>query len=237
MSSSSSPDLLPVLSRGKHRNPTARACFMELASFLAGERWSDHPACTHPLLAEVARNVNDRTSDADRPLLATLIPSVVGLTTDDVRADARIALRCALVALPVAPQSRQRSLAVAVQACLRSAAALGDADAGGLRDEAQQVLAQVPDAARWAEAFAARSGLDGQEPSWQRFRRSSGPGSSTSRPARSPRRPSRRRTGCCARPWRARSRSAGTCSRSPRHDPSTRAASGRRGRSRAEGSQ
>jgi hypothetical protein len=60
MSSTSSPDLLPVLSRGKHRNPRRGACFMELASFLAGERWSDHPSCTHPLLAEVARNVNDR---------------------------------------------------------------------------------------------------------------------------------------------------------------------------------
>ena len=45
------PDLLPVLSRGKHRNPRKGACFMELASYLAGERWSDHPACTHPLLA------------------------------------------------------------------------------------------------------------------------------------------------------------------------------------------
>ena len=174
-SSSPSPDLLPVLSRGKHRNPRRGACFMELASFLAGERWSDHPACTHPLLAEVARNVNDRTSDAERPLLAPLIPSVVGLTTDDVRADARIALRCALVALPVAPQSRQRSLAVAVQACLRQAAARGDADAGGLRDEARQLLADVSDAASWAAVFAARAGLDEQDTSWQRFRRSSGP--------------------------------------------------------------
>jgi hypothetical protein len=174
-SSSSTPDLLPVLSRGKHRNPRRGACFMELASFLAGERWSDHPACTHPLLAEVARNVNDRTSDADRPLLARLIPSVVGLTTEDVRADARIALHCALVALPVAPQSRQRSLAVAVQACLRQAEARDDADAGGLRGRAEQLLTEVPDAARWAAVFAARAGLD-EDTSRQRFRRHSGPG-------------------------------------------------------------
>jgi hypothetical protein len=176
MSSTSSPDLLPVLSRGKHRNPRRGACFMELASFLAGERWSDHPSCTHPLLAEVARNVNDRTSDADRPLLAPLIPSVVGLTTDDVRADARIALHCALVALPVAPQARQRSLAVAVQACLRQAEAHVDADAGGLRGRAEQLMAEVPDAARWAASFAARVGLDEQDASRQRFRRHSGPG-------------------------------------------------------------
>jgi len=29
---------------------------MEFASYLAGERWSDHPACTHPLLAVLARH-------------------------------------------------------------------------------------------------------------------------------------------------------------------------------------
>src|SRR6266545_4298303 len=44
------PDLFPILSPGKHRSPRTGACFMELASLLAGERWSDHPACTHPLL-------------------------------------------------------------------------------------------------------------------------------------------------------------------------------------------
>ena len=43
------PDLVPILSRGKHRNPRKGACFMEMASYLAGERWSDHPRCTHPL--------------------------------------------------------------------------------------------------------------------------------------------------------------------------------------------
>src|SRR4028119_1935432 len=95
-SSTELPGLVPVLSRGKHRSARRGACFMELASFLAGERWSDHPSCTHPLLAEVARNVNDRTSDADRPLLAQLIPSVVGLTVEDERPDARLALPCAL---------------------------------------------------------------------------------------------------------------------------------------------
>lgn len=39
------PELLPVLSPGKHRNPRKGACFMEFASYLAGERWSDHPPC------------------------------------------------------------------------------------------------------------------------------------------------------------------------------------------------
>src|SRR5438045_9530973 len=93
------PASLPLLSRGKHRNPRKGACFMELASVLAGERWSDHPACTHPLLAALARHVNDHTSDAGRERLAGLIPSVIGLTSDDPRVDARIALRCPITAL------------------------------------------------------------------------------------------------------------------------------------------
>jgi hypothetical protein len=60
------PALLPTLSPGEHRNPRKDACFMEFASLPAGEPWSDHPACTHPLLAAVARHVNDYTSDAGR---------------------------------------------------------------------------------------------------------------------------------------------------------------------------
>jgi len=108
------PTLLPLLSRGRHGSPHNGACFMELASMLAGERWSDRPACTHPLLAAVARHVNDYTSDDGRQRLAVLIPSVIGLISDDLRIDARIALRCATAALPVVPAERQRVMANAV---------------------------------------------------------------------------------------------------------------------------
>jgi len=91
------PDVLPVLSRGKHRSPKRGACFMEMASYLAGERWSDSPSCTHPLLAAVARAVNDHVSDAGRAAIAPLIPSVIGLTSDDARLDAELALVCDLL--------------------------------------------------------------------------------------------------------------------------------------------
>ena len=67
-------DILPMLGRGKHRNPKKGACFMELASFLAGEKWSDHPACTHPLIAMLARAVNDLTADHSRPQARTAHP-------------------------------------------------------------------------------------------------------------------------------------------------------------------
>src|SRR5437773_5241550 len=147
------PELVPILSRGKHRSPRKGACFMELASYLAGERWSDHPACTHPLLAAVARDVNDYTSDAGRARLAGLIPSVIGLTGEDPHLDARIALVCARRALPVAAAERQQAMAVAVLASERVLAGLGGRPAGWLEEQSRQALAQAPDAARWARSF------------------------------------------------------------------------------------
>jgi hypothetical protein len=148
-----SPEMLPLLSRGKHRNPRKGACFMELASYLAGERWSDHPACTHSLLASVARLVNDHTSDEGRPRLAELIPSVIGLTGDDPHIDALIALRCSTIALPVAAAERQRVLAVSVLVCERLLAQLDGRPADSITPESQGILDTVPQATQWADRF------------------------------------------------------------------------------------
>ena len=138
------PDLFPILSPGKHRSPRTGACFMELASLLAGERWSDHPACTHPLLAAVARHVNDHTSDAGRQRLTNLIPSVIGLTGDDLHIDARIALRSATMALPVVAAERQRIMAVSVLTCERVLADLDGRVPGSLEEQSRRALAKVP---------------------------------------------------------------------------------------------
>lgn len=147
------PPAMPLLSRGKHRSPSKGACFMEMASYLAGERWSDHPSCTHPLLAGLARLVNDHTSDAARPRLAPLIPSVIGITGDDPRLDARIALRCAIVALPVVSHDRQLAMAVSVLSAEHVLAGLDRRPDGSLANESRTALAQVPDAAQWAYRF------------------------------------------------------------------------------------
>ncbi len=161
------PELVPILSRGKHRNPRKGACFMEMASFLAGERWSDHPRCTHPLLASVARLTNDLTSDAERWRLAELIPSVIGLTTDDPRADARIALRCATTALPIASAERQNVMAVALLACERTLAKLEGRPPEELSAASREALRSAPLAARWARQFGA--GLDVDVREFRRF--------------------------------------------------------------------
>ena len=153
--------MVPVLSRGKHRSPLKGACFMEYASFLAGERWSDHPRCTHSLLAGVARDINDHTSDAGRYRLVPLIPSVVGLDGDDPRVDVGIAARCALVALPVVAEPRQRALATGLLATRRVLVSLDEQsssifDARNLFDDVDQALLSVPHTMRWAEDFISR---------------------------------------------------------------------------------
>jgi hypothetical protein len=147
------PELIPELSRGKHRSPRKGACFMEMASYLAGEPWSDHPACTHPLLGALARLVNDHTTDAGRRDLIELVPSVIGLTSTDPRVDVRIALRAATMALPVVSEERQRILAVAVLAAERVLSDLDGRPATELGERSRRALAQAPDAARWAETF------------------------------------------------------------------------------------
>jgi hypothetical protein len=162
------PASIPVLSWGKHRSPRKGACFMELASYLAGERWSDSPACTHPLLAALARHVNDCTSDAARQRLVELVPSVIGLTSDDPHVDVRIALRAATTALPVV--GADRAMAVAVLTCQRVLADLDGRPEGWLDDESREALARAPYAAEWARRFTAGTPI-----SLRRFRRHAAP--------------------------------------------------------------
>jgi hypothetical protein len=147
------PELIPELSRGKHRNPRKGACFMEMVSYLAGERWSDHPTCTHPLLGALARLVNDHTSDAGRGNLVELAPSVIGLTSTDPQVDVRIALRAALTALPVVSEERQRVLAVAVLAAEQVRCEFDGRPAGELSEPSRSALEQVPHATDWARSF------------------------------------------------------------------------------------
>jgi hypothetical protein len=167
------PDLVPMLSRGKHRSPRKGACFMEFASLLAGERWSDHPACTHPLLAAVARHVNDCTSDAGRGRLVELIPSVIGLTGEDPHIDAEIALGSARLALPVVAADRQGVMAVSVLACERVLADLDGRPPGSVTEQSRQALARAPLARAWADRFM--SAAPAAVTSVKRFRQQAAP--------------------------------------------------------------
>ncbi|MBC7292354.1 MAG: hypothetical protein H5T83_13610 [Actinotalea sp.] len=173
------PDALPVLSAGRHRTPRTGACFMEWASLLAGERFSDHPTCTHPLLAHLARMVNDATTERGRAALAPLVPSVVGLTGEDPRTAYDVAVAAALVALPVVREEDRLPLAAGVLTCERLRALRTDDGAGtvgrrrrrgtratptsdadgdplaDVRPATRAVLVEVPDATTWAVSFTA----------------------------------------------------------------------------------
>jgi hypothetical protein len=97
-----SPATTVLLSRGRHADPGDGACAMELASALAGEPWSDHPACVHPVLAAIARAVNDGTGEAGRARLAALVPAMIGTGGSGPRllaSCARLVLCCAGAAL------------------------------------------------------------------------------------------------------------------------------------------
>ena len=147
------PDLMPVLSRGKHRNPKKGACFMELASFLAGESWSDHPACTHGLLASLARDVNDHVGDDARSRLAPLIPDVIGLNGGDPRVNAWIAREAALAALPIAGAERQGVAAVGLLRCERVLNLIEGRPKNDVSLRTREALDAEPLARDWAQGF------------------------------------------------------------------------------------
>jgi hypothetical protein len=67
-----------VLGRGRHSDPSKGACVMELASMLAGERFSDHPRSVCPVIARYLRAINDGLDDERRQSLYALASEVVG---------------------------------------------------------------------------------------------------------------------------------------------------------------
>lgn len=142
---------LPVLSPGRHRSFRSGACFMEYASHLAGERWSDHPSCTHPAIGRLARLVNDKTSDTERAELVHLVPSVIGIASDDLDLseliELHVALRAATAALPIVTADRRNPMAVTV---IRCAERLNPT--GPTMSDAARALAGAPVAAEWARA-------------------------------------------------------------------------------------
>jgi len=108
------PDQLPVLTRGWHRGPEDGACVMEYVSVLAGTRFTDHPRCTPPALAALARLVNDRIVDDDvRSKLALLAPDLIEVRAHPATTHCVIAscLAAAQALRPATPRAARRRLA------------------------------------------------------------------------------------------------------------------------------
>jgi hypothetical protein len=79
-----------TLEAGKHYSLDAGACVMELTSYVAGEPWSDHPACASPVIAAFMRSWNDTLNDEDRNrLLKPYVTRLVGTASTPEVEDAR----------------------------------------------------------------------------------------------------------------------------------------------------
>ena len=70
-----------TLKSGSHEpNDDAKFCVMEAVAYVAGEPWSDHPACTCPVITAFMVSWNDGLPNDDERarLLLPLIPALVG---------------------------------------------------------------------------------------------------------------------------------------------------------------
>ena len=67
-----------TLYQGAH-DPDSKMCVMEAVAFVAGEAWSDHPACACPVISTFLRSWNDAlpTNEERDRLLKPLIPKLV----------------------------------------------------------------------------------------------------------------------------------------------------------------
>ena len=83
-----------VLAEGAHLNFNAGVCAMELASWLVGNEFTDHPECVCPVIGAFVRSWNDALPDDRRTaLLLPLIPATIG-----TRGSAELANRRATMA-------------------------------------------------------------------------------------------------------------------------------------------
>jgi len=71
--------LTTSLDSGGHKNISDGMCVMEAVAYVAGEPWSDHPACACPVISTFLRSWNDALPDEQRTdLLRPMIPLMVG---------------------------------------------------------------------------------------------------------------------------------------------------------------
>jgi hypothetical protein len=70
------------LDKGQHTSFEQGACLLEAAAYMAGEPWSDHPACVSPVLGAFGRALNDLLPDDKRQALVPLVPRLIGTAGD-----------------------------------------------------------------------------------------------------------------------------------------------------------
>jgi len=142
---------------GKRAANTAREwCAMEAVAYIAGEPWSDSPACVCPTLASFGRAWNDELPDALRnALLLPLVPRFVGTAGGDRLAERRAMLAVDWLVRTYTPAALSRAgLTVQADRLAGLPEITGMAQAAAMRGELLAVQADA-EAARIAAAQAA----------------------------------------------------------------------------------
>jgi hypothetical protein len=136
---------------------------MEYVALLAGEEWTDSPACTHPVLARMAQVVNDRLSDDRRhelvPMIGRLFGTAESGTSHERRVlSVRLACWCARQVLHLAPDRAVAERAIeTAEAWTRGEATKQECRAAAYA--AERAAASAYDASA-ASAYAAASAYD-----------------------------------------------------------------------------
>jgi hypothetical protein len=114
------------LSRGSHLSPDEGACALELCAMLAGEPFSDTPACVDPVIAAFLRVLNDELDDGQRQRLRSYAADVVGTsgTVADEERRVRLCTETAGVAGPRGWGSATRRARARARAATRAATVL-----------------------------------------------------------------------------------------------------------------
>jgi len=95
---------MELLDQGAHVDPRHGSNVLELASVLAGDRWSAKPESVHPALAVAADAVNDLLTDDRRRLLVPFAPWLLGTNSADPRIWPAVASACMRAATPSVPE-------------------------------------------------------------------------------------------------------------------------------------
>lgn len=139
------------LHAGAH-NPNHTFCVMEAVAYVAGEDWSDTPACASPVLGAFCRSWNDALDDETRQLLKPYIPRLVGTNTGKKDDETRAWMATDWLVRECAPAFLRCAGLTEHAETLEKLAAL---DSTARAKSAQKDIAAAWDAARDAAARAA----------------------------------------------------------------------------------
>ena len=145
-----------TLGSGAHHDATpGQWCLMEATAYLAGEPWSDHPACVSPVLGAYGRGLNDSWDDVQRQKLVPFIPRLLG-TADDGQDEARSYLALDWLLRTYTPAWLDLAGHMAEAAALREHRRIVDMAAVRSIEPAAQA-AQAARSAAWSSAESAAS--------------------------------------------------------------------------------